>query len=337
MDGYIRVTAGPVSRTWRVGSTVIILRHNTVLGDYLVSVDGVESPICAGRCTFVSGKAFIPLSPFSGMKGYIIISPVIMAGAFAYSCWVGDPATQAVEDNAVVSEATASAHTVAVNAYEVGRDEAGQPLVWFRIAAKRNADGATTTVHRRHREFFAMHETVLSAYQGSALASSFPPPPSRTLPFVNTSEPAFLEGRRAELHNQLVKLEALPRMGRNPDFAAFLGLVEGGREASVLFPPGAPLGISLHNSGAYTDVEKIAAEGLAEKSGVISVGAHVSRVNGEDVLGEPYDVILAKLKAAARPMVVHFVSEGSGSGPVATTSMAAFATDAPVMSEVTFT
>lgn len=260
-----------------------------------------------------------------------------MAASFAYACWAGDPATQQVEENDLPAQPTTQpGYKVAVAGCDLVLEDAGSMVAFFKLQVTRQSDGAATLVHRRHREFYALGETVVCAYKGSMLERMFPPLPSRTVPFAqNQLDPAFLEQRRAELHNQIVKLESIPRMRVNVDFLAFCGIVDSTRECSVIFPPGSSMGLSLKNGGAFTEVEAIK-PGPAETAGTVRIGSKVSKIQGEDVLDQPYDLVIGRLKACPRPMVVHFLTDlasGTPSSPPAQ-AFAGFVGSSPPASAV---
>lgn len=46
---------------------------------------------------------------------------------------------------------------------------------------------------------------------------------------------------------------------------------------------------------------------VAESSGKIALGHVVSKISGESVVQEDYEVIIQKLKTTPRPLVIHFL------------------------------
>ena len=62
---------------------------------------------------------------------------------------------------------------------ERGARERGEPVVYYRVRATREADERSTVVHRRFRDFAALNDAVRAAYKGSQLLGSFPQPPPR--------------------------------------------------------------------------------------------------------------------------------------------------------------
>jgi hypothetical protein len=235
---------------------------------------------------------------------------------------------------------------ITVDAPEMGCSETGEPVVFYCVSATRLSDGLATRVHRRFRDFFALNDAVRAAYQGSHLLGSLPEPPPRGFKFFeNHSDPAFVERRRWLLADYLLKLEAVPRVRANADFVAFLGLVGTVRETSCFFPANAPLGLSLGKREALTEVAALkplpdGRPSVAMLSSVIVVGdtvrgscacragaagrpapllrpnrrapprtPQISKVNGEDVLSMAHEVLLARLKSAPRPLLLHFLGE----------------------------
>ena len=124
-------------------------------------------------------------------------------------------------------------------------------------------------------------------------------------------------------------------MRLNADFQSFVGLVDGTRECSVFFPAG-PLGISLIvGAGGYTEVaaiKMIEGRPSAAMNGLVAVGDKVSKLNGEDVLGSfSHEVLVSMIKAAPRPLLLHFVgnsSVGNVASTLTTTTTAAAAATA---------
>lgn len=89
-------------------------------------------------------------------------------------------------------------------------------------------------------------------------------------------------------------------------------LQDAAREVSVMFPPDVPLGLSLRQSGEFSEVAALkplpdGRPSPAQLSGLVAVGDKVSKINGEPVLGDSHDVVIAKLKAAPRPLMIHFL------------------------------
>jgi hypothetical protein len=243
------------------------------------------------------------LFSLAGQPGEVAIS--WSATAVHYACrYAGADVT---EENALVggargdagggagddAEASLAQLKVAVDVADVAADEAGKPVVWFRVHTVREADQREVCVHRRFRDFFANHESLRSAYKGSHLLASLPDLPPRTLAgsllsslFGATDhlDPAFINERRWKLQDYLFKMAAIPRMRGNPDFLTFLGCVDGVREVSVLFPRDVALGLSLRAAGGYVEVTglKPLADGSkspAQASGLVKAG---DKVRGAD-------------------------------------------------------
>lgn len=179
---------------------------------------------------------------------------------------------------------------IAVDAADVAADETGKPVVWFKVHTVREADEREVVVHRRFRDFFANNEALRSAYKGSHLLAALPELPPRTLAgslfsamFGSTDhlDPAFINERRFKLQDYLFKMANVPRMRGNPDFLVFLGMVDSVREVSVLFPPGAVLGLSLKAAGDYVEVTALkpladGSKSAAQASGLVKAGDKVS-------------------------------------------------------------
>ena len=355
-DDSLSLLSGPVTRTWRVGPrhTPVQLYHNTVSGDRWLSVDGVEVPGTVGSHFGPLNQQTLLSFELEGASGRVSISTegapfarVRYAASFAGAPLVEDNAAAALAaaSGAAASgaggDAGAGALRITVEAVDMGADEqtGAANVAWFRVRSVRESDGRETVVHRRFNNFVALQEAVRSAYQGSALVASVPELPSRGFAlFEDQKSAAFLEKRRWLLQNFLYKLELLPRARQNSDFCSFTGLVDGGvREASCVFPPGAPLGITLTASGDFTEVTalKAGADGApspAMRAG-ICVGDKVSKLAGENVIGLSYALVIAQIKAAKRPLVVHFLGV-SRSAAESAAAMAGPASPAPAASSL---
>ena len=355
-DDSLSLLSGPVTRTWRVGPrhTPVQLYHNTVSGDRWLSVDGVEVPGTVGSHFGPLNQQTLLSFELEGASGRVSISTegapfarVRYAASFAGAPLVEDNAAAALAaaSGAAASgaggDAGAGALRITVEAVDMGADEqtGAANVAWFRVRSVRESDGRETVVHRRFNNFVALQEAVRSAYQGSALVASVPELPSRGFAlFEDQKSAAFLEKRRWLLQNFLYKLELLPRARQNSDFCSFTGLVDGGvREASCVFPPGAPLGITLTASGDFTEVTalKAGADGApspAMRAG-ICVGDKVSKLAGENVIGLSYALVIAQIKAAKRPLVVHFLGV-SRSAAESAAAMTGPASPAPAASSL---
>ena len=106
----------------------------------------------------------------------------------------------------------------------------------------------------------------------------------------------------------------IPRIRTNPDFQTFLGMIDNVRECSLIFPGGAPLGLSLKasqgSSASSGNVEVTAVTHdcpVANAALLIRPGDKISKINGDDVMEDSYDLLIAKLKAAPRPLCIHFL------------------------------
>lgn len=99
-------------------------------------------------------------------------------------------------------------------------------------------------------------------------------------------------------------------MRRNADFCTFIGLVDRVRETSLIFPVGSALGLTLRGVPDGVEVSGVKSDCPAPGAAVaLRVGDRISKVGGEDVLGAQFDLVVAKLKAAPRPLCVHFIGE----------------------------
>lgn len=342
----VPVHSGSVSRSYGCileGKLhTVSISHNTVTGERALFVDAEEVPGTSGRTAFLSPPASLSFT-LRGRSGAVSIQ--FDGAAVKYRCTFngedvpeenslvgGSVGRQALEESARMR--------VEVEGAELGADDRREPLVLYRLRVTRESDGACTVVHRRFRDFVAVNEALRAAYRGSSLLGSLPPLPPRAIKLfglVDHTTPEFIARRVFLLGDWLHKTIHLPRAGSNPDLLTFLGLVDSVRETSCVFP-GASLGLGLRSmpdGGRGVEVSGLAktAEGGASPAAAYGVraGDRVSKINGEDTLSDSYELVVAKLKAAPRPVLIHFLGAlkrtegGAGSAAAATPSTAATA------------
>jgi len=321
----VGMLAGMVTRTWSVHggglAGKVELNHNTLTGWHALALDGVDVPGTEGSCHAMSSQAALCFD-VGGRAGRVTIVPSM--GSFSYECRFSDGEIVPEDNNRAPSSGGAEAPDlqVSVPSAVAGLDGDGKRVVYYRVAVRRASSGRENSVHRRFRDILSAFEAIQSAYKGTAAAASLPRAPSRSASwFVDHFAPEFVERRRAELDSFLRSLSMAPRAGDNGDLLGLLGLSSGNvRETSVLVSAG-PLGLDLGEKGSNTAVRgftRVGTEaGAAEASGRVMVGDLVSKVNGLDVVGEPHSVLLSRLRAAGRPVVVHFVGFFGGKGAAA--------------------
>lgn len=277
----------------------------------------------AGRTTVFSASPPLSFS-LRGAPGSVTIA--YSGGSVLYRCVYAG--ADVAEENSVVggsagrqeAEAELGRLKVSVTGADMGVDEAGAPLVLFRLHTVRESDLRETTVHRRFRDFFLLDAALRAAYKGSSLLGSFPALPPRSLKlFADHTSPEFVNRRVFALGDYLHKMLHIPRARGNPDLLTFLGIIDGVRETSALFP-GSALGLALRGlpaggAGRAGGVEVTGLTRLPEggpspaAAAGVRPGDRVSKINGEDALSDGYDMVVARLKAARRPVLIHFLGE----------------------------
>lgn len=318
----VSVMAGLVTRTWPCASPegvkTIALTHHTISGSREVTIDGKEVPGSAGTNTALGGPATITFE-IAGRKGILSISS--NRKQFTYTCTVDGETL--VEGNEALGTSSTAPHIVAdVEGTELAVDADGKVVVWYRLRSTVSSDDEPArilVVHRRFKEFCALDDQLKSCYKGSTLLTSFPALPARGVKlFQDHTKPEFVDGRRRGLASYMSALCSIPRMTALKDFTQFVGLADDGLyERSCLFQEG-PLGITLRGQrlgpNNFTDVIDFKANpdgsrGQAEIAGTIRIGDKLTKINGANCLGDVYEIVVAKLKAARRPMVIHFLGE----------------------------
>lgn len=295
------------------------LLHNTVTGERSLSVDGEDVPGTAGSTSyFTKGGSSTLIFSLGGVQGTVTIA--YSGASVLYKCsWNGQDIPE--ENNLVGGSASRQADEsmsrlkIELTGFEIGADENGAPLVLFKLHTIRENDLRETTVHRRFRDFHLLNEALKAAYRGNSLLGSFPALPPRGIKLLSDHlAPDFINKRQWQLNDYLHKMAHVPRIRTNPDWLTFLGLIDQVRETSALFPGGA-LGLALRGLQGGKGVEVTGITKLPDGTTSPAVGAgvkpgdRVSKINGDDCLSDGYDLVVAKLKAAHRPVLVHFLGE----------------------------
>ena len=316
----VSLLAGPVTRTWRCGPrhAPVQLYHNTLTGQRWLTADGIEVPGSVG--TFygpLSNKTYIMFT-LDDNKGVVTLEAA--GSRVIYQCVYNE--VNIPEENSIIDNGNninqnevnnSSKLRITIDITELGTDEENKPVTWFKVRTVRESGKGQTVVHRRFNNFLALDEALRSAYKGSPILQSFPSMPTRGIKLLTDQfDPAYIEKRRWLLQDYLYKVENIPRMRTNLDFLTFLGLLDNTRETSCLFPPSLPLGLTLTAKGEFTEITGMkpmpdGRPGPVVADGIISIGDKVSKINGEDVLDNTYDIIIAKIKSAPRPLVIHFL------------------------------
>ena len=190
-------------------------------------------------------------------------------------------------------------------------------MVWYRIDTKVKSTGKEVAVHRRFSDFYFLYTSLSIYFKGSHLLHALPePPPKGFKLWQDQHDPEFIENRRSQLEAFLRKIIMVPRVAELQELYDILGIVnEDIRETSMIFSPG-PLGLTLRAQSAGGASEAIIADfkpnedglyGPAKNSGLISIGDCVSKIDGESVFEDKYQVIVRKIEAAQRPVLIHFL------------------------------
>lgn len=220
---HVPLLAGTVTRIWRVPETeiAITLNHNTVLGDRSVYIDGIEVRGSVGSSGAFSGVTRIPFTLSNGRTGYVVID-VSLSGVM-YRCFLSQSSGQAngndvelMEENMMnrdLQHVAGERLRITVVSGDTAVDDTGATQVLYAINTVRIDDGAHTCVHRRFRDFHAMHSAIKTYLKGSPLENALPEPPVRGLKILEDhTSSAFIEKRRAALENYLKAMEQLYRV-----------------------------------------------------------------------------------------------------------------------------
>mmetsp|Transcript_10825 Transcript_10825/g.13543 ORF Transcript_10825/g.13543 Transcript_10825/m.13543 type:complete len:376 (-) Transcript_10825:164-1291(-) len=299
----------------------IILHHNPLTKDVQVTVDNHELP--PGHTKF----------KWSALPGYISIIPVSqntwmsrLNGSYKYECVLNGQKLK--ENNDRINDESDKVSDLIVKIPEV--IIAGDEVVWYKVEVdmklwfNNECTSYKFRVHRRFRDFRYVYSRACAAFRHTHLLGSVPTPPERKVKILEDHfAPEFLERRRCDLETWLRRLLMVPRVASNPDVETFLGGMTTMREVSIVVHSGS-IGVRLQQKGTQDDSgvaasvypqaevqeftnDKNGNPGVAQQSGLIGIGHIVSKVEGESVVTERYDMIVYKLKTAKRPLVVHFI------------------------------
>jgi hypothetical protein len=282
----VSVLSGPTTRTWTISHNAkkftVQLFHNTITGERNLCIDGAEVSGTSGTTSIFSASKTLIFELPGGGRGFVKVHH--NASQVEYTCSFNDVAIP--EDNSILNGGDSSKDSVnkmklTVDGADVGVDEKGKAVAWFKVHSIRENDERETIVHRRFRDFFGVNEALRSAYKGSHLLASFPELPPRSFKlWEDHLGAAFIDKRKWQLQDWLYKISQIPRMRTNPDFLIFLGCIDNVREVSVLFPPEVSLGITLRAAGDFVDIAalKPLADGRpspAQASGMVKIGDKV--------------------------------------------------------------
>eukprot|EP01138_Halocafeteria_seosinensis_P001997 gb/GECG01002045.1/.p1 GENE.gb/GECG01002045.1/~~gb/GECG01002045.1/.p1 ORF type:complete len:372 (+),score=44.28 gb/GECG01002045.1/:1-1116(+) len=309
--------AGAVSRHWTIyheGTRhTLELHHNTVLGTRSLSINGCDVPGSQGSFYVTSGPQSIVFHLGNGEeKERGKVDMWAAKGSVYYQCTFRNevvPEDFLTAPEKVEEPGGERGYKSRVPEYVAGWDENGQAVTWYKLVTMQS-DGKGTVVHRRFRDFFNVNGSIKAALKGTHLFDKVPELPPRKSMFTSHFDPAFLEERRRGLELYMQRLLAIPRITWNNDLLAHIGIIDDVREISVFFQSRS-LGLALEDNKHGVRIEDfVEAEGNpspAKQTGVLEAGNRVSKVNGEDVIGQGFNVVVAKLKSAKRPVCVHFI------------------------------
>ena len=221
--------------------------------------------------------------------------------------------------------------------------------IYYRVDTIRASDGKGACNLRRFKHFAELNSNLKSSIYGCHMVKSLPKFPAKGIKFLKRhDDPKFVEDRRKRLQEYLRFLARIPLISRNAEFRRFLGIADAKKpkfkilgnstyvvppdyselakefdarpgEYSVIFPLGS-LGLVLKSQRnadpkcptvvANFKSNKDGTQGPAERSGKISIGDALSRVNGSNVYTDAqmaHKARIALVKAASRPVELHFI------------------------------
>jgi len=169
------------------------------------------------------------------VPGYIEIRKSGWMG-FTYECFI---------DNQKVKEATEGvAHCqemvfkvrVTSATFTDEMDDPNQSVAWYLVHTVRLRDGASSTVHRRFREFAELNSQVKQNLKGHHMRETLPPLPEKPLKILTDhKDPAFIQERCRKLEQYLSALVLVPHVSKMVCIKSFVGVMDQIREYSLAF------------------------------------------------------------------------------------------------------
>jgi len=222
----------------------INLKHNAITGNRFVLLDGVEVVGTRAKTTpaHLTKEPHVLEFPIDHMTCTIVIG--FSGNGFNYTCKVGDEILTESRDqleNLDVSDIIPK--IILIPEYQ-SSSSTGKLVINYRIVTVIGtiADELESTIgseedletvdqnhytfiYRRYSEFEKLAQRLKGAYKGSHLLSSLPTLPGKVVnPFVDQTSPDFVNGRKHELQNYLMKIIQFPKANKNIDLLKFLGL-----------------------------------------------------------------------------------------------------------------
>ncbi|CAM9535389.1 unnamed protein product, partial [Hapterophycus canaliculatus] len=201
-------------------------------------------------------------------------------------------------------------------------------VTWYEVHTIRKADSKGTLVHRRFRDFCALHDQVESLMKGHHLRSSLPRfPGKKSKLWTNHGDMSFVENRRKALEQYLKTLLQLPHVSTLDSTRAFLGMVGNLREFSVAWE-GKELGVKLKRASEVAGgTLGVGGAGVAGPNGdagappVITAvlgkersppgvlpGDRLLKVNGDSTELMSLEAAWSSVARATRPVMLHFLA-----------------------------
>jgi hypothetical protein len=113
---------------------------------------------------------------------------------FTYQCFVDGELVP--EMTSTVSASDKPVYSVSLHGAVTAMDWLENNITWYIVKTTRLEDGASTTVHRRFRDFAYLNFDVRRHFKGHHLLSSLPPFPEKfSKATTNHNDPAFIERR----------------------------------------------------------------------------------------------------------------------------------------------
>lgn len=257
----VPATTGEVNRTWKFKGAdgqihQLDLYHHTVTGARGALLDHELLQGSEGTTSIMTKKHDIrfQVGQIFGSLSIRRRGDVLKGLGFDYTCTYDGCALAELTMEQEESSTSDNKLRVAVSdptvaAFGNGGSDEHVTLTWYPIHVERISDNASTTVHRRFRDFVEVDETVRAALSGSHLLSSLPSfPPKQSKLLTNHTDKRFLAHRREQLQMFINRVIDVPHVLQVPSILPFLGLANHVREFSFVFPAKS-IGITIQCAG----------------------------------------------------------------------------------------
>jgi len=307
MTSSVSVLGGEVTKNWIIQDGVmerrVILFHDPFTGVRCLAIDNQEVPKSNGNTSVFIRSHKIPFVVGTS-TGFVSINRRGYT-QFTYECQVNGQVIPEAADAVRLQDGTTK-FTVSIESWEMSKNIDRKPVIWYLVQTTREFDGATTTCHRRYRDFTHLHDNVSSALNGNDARRHLPSLPGKQVKLlVDHVDESFIDSRRRALQRYLTAMIAIPQALTCLELQAFLGLSENVREFSILCTYRS-VGCQFQDA-KQGDMGPLVTSVTSELFDLgLRVGAILTKINGSSTSSRSFKESIRMMESLPRPMVLHF-------------------------------